>query len=177
MASVILCCASHNLKGISQVIPLPMGKNKILIASKLIGSLILSSSVNECWFVVCKQKIRGVTCFLYSLDKSKLSLHWSYAHLTIISQIYDRPSTNIYLETHKKIFNTWPVPVHTVRNMSITGMCKPPWLCRLKGCLLHSLSVVVSSELKAAVCLPFCNAKVCLSGHADVMVRASPVEI
>lgn len=37
-----------------------MDKNKILIASKLIGSLILSFSVNECWFVLCKQEISGI---------------------------------------------------------------------------------------------------------------------
>lgn len=105
-----------------------MAKNKILITSKLIGSLILSFSVNECWFVVCKQKAEVLYAFrkrklLHSLDKAKLCPHWSHAHLTVSSQIHDKPPANIYciLETHATTCSTWPAPGHTVSSVSIAG--------------------------------------------------------
>lgn len=125
-----------------------MAKNKILITSKLIGSLILSFSVNECWFVVCKQKAEVLYAFrkrklLHSLDKAKLCPHWSHAHLTVSSQIHDKPPANIYciLETHATTCSTWPAPGHTVSSVSIAG------------CVNHA----GRAGWKAARSLPICS--------------------
>lgn len=130
IASVVLCCISYNIKGTSQVIPLPMGKNKILITAKLISSLILSFSVNAgLWYASKKSGLlyafrKGN--LLHSLDKYKLCSHWSHAHLTVSFQIYVKPSTNLScnLETHAIICITWPAPVHTISNVSIVGYIK-----------------------------------------------------